>query len=46
VAEVEVEPTGGDQTFWVTDSPKSADAIVEALSQTASPPSCSPRPAG
>ncbi|WP_297506618.1 chorismate mutase [uncultured Caulobacter sp.] len=34
VAEVEVEPTGGDQTFWVTDSPKSAAAIVEALSQT------------
>lgn len=34
VAEVEVEPTGGDQTFWVTDSPKSAQAIVEALSQT------------
>ena len=34
VAEVEVEPTGGDQTFWVTDSQKSAEAIVEALSQT------------
>ncbi|WP_454717045.1 chorismate mutase [Caulobacter segnis] len=34
VAEVEVEPTGGDQTFWVTDSAKSAAAIVEALSQT------------
>ncbi len=33
VAEVEVEPTGGDQTFWVTDSPKSASAIVEALGQ-------------
>lgn len=32
VAEVEVEPTGGDQTFWVTDSGKSAAAIVEALS--------------
>ena len=31
VAEVEVEPTGGDQTFWVSDSPKSAAAIVEAL---------------
>lgn len=31
VAEVEVEPTGGDQTFWVTDSSKSANAIVEAL---------------
>lgn len=33
VAEVEVEPTGGDQTFWVTDSGKSASAIVEALGQ-------------
>jgi chorismate mutase len=31
VAEVEVEPTGGDQTFWVTDSPKAAGAVVEAL---------------
>jgi hypothetical protein len=34
VAQVEVEPTGGDQTFWVTDSAKSVAAIVEALSQT------------
>lgn len=34
VAEVEVEPTGGDQTFWVTDAPNSAAAIVETLSQT------------
>lgn len=34
VAEVEVEPTGGDQTFWVTDSPKAATFIVETLSQT------------
>ena len=34
VAEVEVEPTGGDQTFWVTDAPKSAATIVETLSQT------------
>jgi hypothetical protein len=34
VAEVDVEPTGGDQTFWVTDSAKSAGAIIEALSQT------------
>lgn len=33
VAEVEVEPTGGDQTFWVTDSGKSASAITDALSQ-------------
>jgi hypothetical protein len=32
VAEVEVEPTGADQTFWVTDSPRPATAIVEALS--------------
>ena len=34
VAEVEVEPTGHDQTFWVTDSTKSVSAIVETLSQT------------
>ena len=34
VAEVEVEPTGGDQTFWVTDAPSSAAAIVKTLSQT------------
>lgn len=33
VAEVEVEPTGGDQTFWVTDSARSSAAIVEALGQ-------------
>ncbi|PTT05358.1 chorismate mutase [Caulobacter sp. HMWF025] len=32
VAEVEVEPTGADQTFWVTDSPRPAAAIAEALS--------------
>lgn len=32
VAEVEVEPTGHDQTFWVTDSAKSTAAIVDALS--------------
>ena len=32
VAEVEVEPTGADQTFWVTDSARPAVAIVEALS--------------
>ncbi len=31
VAEVEVEPTGGDETFWVTDAPRSAAAIEEAL---------------
>jgi hypothetical protein len=30
VAEVEVEPTGGDETFWVTDAPAAA-AIIEAL---------------
>ncbi len=32
VAEVEVEPTGGDETFWVTDSPLSASRIEELLS--------------
>ena len=31
VAEVEVEPTGDDRTFWVTDAPGSAMAIEEAL---------------
>lgn len=31
VADVEVEPTGADQTFWVTDAPGSAAAIAEAL---------------
>jgi len=31
VAEVEVEPTGDDRTFWVTDAPQGAPAIVEAL---------------
>lgn len=33
VAEVEVEPTGDDRTFWVTDAPQGAGAIVEALSR-------------
>ena len=33
VAEVEVEPTGADMTFWVTDAPGSAQAILETLSQ-------------
>ena len=32
MAEVEVEPTGDDQTFWVTDSAKSVAAIVDTLS--------------
>ena len=32
-AEVEVEPTGDDQTFWVTDAPGSPAAIEEALSR-------------
>jgi chorismate mutase len=32
VAEVEVEPTGDDRTFWVTDAPQGPAAIVEALS--------------
>ena len=31
VAEVEVEPSGGDETFWVTDSAATPAAIVEAL---------------
>lgn len=32
-AAVPVEPTGADQTLWVTDSPQSAAAIVETLSR-------------
>lgn len=33
VAEVEVEPTGADNTFWVTDAPQPAPAVEEALSR-------------
>ena len=33
VAEVEVEPTGDDRTFWVTDAPGPAAAIEEAMSR-------------
>ena len=33
VAAVEVEPTGDDHTFWVTDAPGSAPSIVETLSR-------------
>jgi chorismate mutase len=32
VAEVEVEPTGSDNTFWVTDAPAPAKIIEDALS--------------
>jgi len=32
VAEVEVEPSGDDETFWVTDAPGPAAKIVDALS--------------
>jgi len=31
VAEVEVEPTGDDRTYWVTDAERPAAAVVEAL---------------
>lgn len=31
VAQVEVEPSGRDETFWVTDSAQSAPAIIEEL---------------
>ena len=31
MADVEVEPTGADQTFWVTDAALSPAAIAEAL---------------
>lgn len=30
-AEVDVEPTGDDRTYWVTDAPGSAQSIEEAL---------------
>lgn len=33
VAEVEVEPTGSDVTFWVTDAPGPAAPILTALSR-------------
>jgi len=31
VAQVDVEPTGADVTFWVTDAPGSAQSVEEAL---------------
>src|ERR1019366_1837957 len=33
VGEVEVEPTGADNTFWVTDAQPSATKIEDALSR-------------
>ncbi len=33
VAEVDVEPTGDDRTFWVTDASQSATAVEDALSR-------------
>ena len=33
IADVDVEPSGSDETFWVTDAPRSAEAIIEALSR-------------
>jgi chorismate mutase len=33
VGDVEVEPTGDDRTFWVTDATQSAMAVEEALSR-------------
>jgi len=33
VGEVEVEPTGDDRTFWVTDAPQAAANIEDALSR-------------
>ena len=33
VAQVEVEPTGADNTFWVTDAPQGSAAIEDALSR-------------
>lgn len=31
IAAVDVEPTGADQTFWVTDAPGPAGAVTDAL---------------
>jgi chorismate mutase len=31
VAELEVEPSGADETYWITDAPRSVEAIEEAL---------------
>ncbi len=33
VAQIEVEPTGADETFWVTDAAQPAATICEALSR-------------
>ncbi len=33
IAQVAVEPSGRDETYWVTDAPQAAPAIVDALSQ-------------
>jgi len=33
VAEVEVEPTGADVTFWVTDAPGPAASVLETMSR-------------
>jgi len=33
VAEVEIEPTGDDRTFWVTDAPQGGGAIIDGLSR-------------
>jgi len=33
IADVDVEPTGGDFTFWVTDAPGPAAKVLTALSQ-------------
>jgi chorismate mutase len=33
VAAVDVEPTGDDRTFWVTDAPEPAAAVLDALSR-------------
>jgi chorismate mutase len=32
VAQVEVEPSGRDETFWVTDAPQQPDVLIEHLS--------------
>ncbi|MFO1015451.1 MAG: chorismate mutase [Caulobacteraceae bacterium] len=32
-AKVEIEPTGDDQTFWLTDAPRQPHAIIDALAR-------------
>jgi chorismate mutase len=33
VAQIDVEPSGADETYWVTDAPEPAETVTEALSR-------------